>query len=256
MRTPLALSRALYRRVAAPRASLFEAHAHRFRGGIGLEIGGDSQIFSKRGLLPVYPIAKRVDAVNFALTTAWETLSPIFRPDEHLQPGRWLVGEMTALPAEIKAETYDFTLSSHALEHTANPIKALRELRRVLKPGGSLLLILPDRRFTFDHRRQIASLEHLREDYERNVGEDDQSHIEEIVAEHDRLRDREGPQTAAGMRARCEQNLECRCMHHHVFDVSLVRDLMGEAGFRFVASEIRLPFHIIVLAERAGDDQA
>jgi SAM-dependent methyltransferase len=37
----------------------------------------------------------------------------------------------------------DVVISNHALEHTLAPLAELRELRRILKPGGRLVLWLP-----------------------------------------------------------------------------------------------------------------
>src|SRR5690349_21023951 len=39
---------------------------------------------------------------------------------------------------------YDFVFSSHALEHMRNPSTAFREWFSLLKPGGHLLVIVPD----------------------------------------------------------------------------------------------------------------
>jgi ubiquinone/menaquinone biosynthesis C-methylase UbiE len=36
------------------------------------------------------------------------------------------------------------------LEHLPNPLQAVFEIRRVLKPGGQLLLVLPWKDATFD----------------------------------------------------------------------------------------------------------
>lgn len=44
-------------------------------------------------------------------------------------------------------ESLDFVFSSHCLEHFSDPQRGLREMWRVLKPGGYLILILPDMRY-------------------------------------------------------------------------------------------------------------
>lgn len=55
----------------------------------------------------------------------------------------------------------DFVIANHVLEHSENPVKALRNILRVLKPGGILFLTLPDKRFTFDVERPVTPFEHL-----------------------------------------------------------------------------------------------
>jgi len=44
---------------------------------------------------------------------------------------------------EIPSGTIDYVISNHALEHVPFPIQALREIKRTLKPGGLLLLVVP-----------------------------------------------------------------------------------------------------------------
>jgi ubiquinone/menaquinone biosynthesis C-methylase UbiE len=39
----------------------------------------------------------------------------------------------------------DFVISSHVIEHFPDPIKALKEWYRVVKPGGYLYIIAPRR---------------------------------------------------------------------------------------------------------------
>jgi SAM-dependent methyltransferase len=41
-------------------------------------------------------------------------------------------------------ETVGAIISRHSLEHVLDPIKALREWHRVLKPGGKVVIVLPD----------------------------------------------------------------------------------------------------------------
>ncbi|HKR01922.1 MAG TPA: glycosyltransferase [Pyrinomonadaceae bacterium] len=62
-------------------------------------------------------------------------------------------------------ETQDFVIANHFLEHCQNPINALMNMLRVLRPGGVLYLAVPDKRFTFDADRPVTTLEHLLRDY-------------------------------------------------------------------------------------------
>ncbi len=59
----------------------------------------------------------------------------------------------------------DFFVASHVIEHVPNLIGWLNEVHGVLRPGGRLLLIVPDKRFTFDARRRCTELTDVIEDY-------------------------------------------------------------------------------------------
>lgn len=60
---------------------------------------------------------------------------------------------------------FDFVVANHVLEHVTDPIGALTEWHRILKPDGLLFISLPDKRYTFDHRRQRTRLAHLEDDH-------------------------------------------------------------------------------------------
>jgi SAM-dependent methyltransferase len=70
--------------------------------------------------------------------------------DAHLMPG-------------VADATYDFVYSSSSLEHMADPVKAVTKWWQILKPGGYLIISVPDRdlfekkktlpsRFSTDHK--------------------------------------------------------------------------------------------------------
>lgn len=48
------------------------------------------------------------------------------------------------LMASISDDSFDFVHSSHCLEHMRNPLVALNNWLRILKPGGHLIAIVPD----------------------------------------------------------------------------------------------------------------
>ena len=80
----------------------------------------------------------------------------------------------------IPDHQFDAVVACHVIEHLANPIEALREMERVLRPGGRLVLVIPDRTRTFDCVRQPTPLSHLLDDFERGVTEVDTEHIREF----------------------------------------------------------------------------
>ncbi len=55
--------------------------------------------------------------------------------------GRFLLGDIHSL--SFPRGSFDFVVCCETLEHTLDPRGALREIRRVLRPGGKLLLTTP-----------------------------------------------------------------------------------------------------------------
>lgn len=68
--------------------------------------------------------------------------------------------------ATIAAQSQDFVIYNHVLEHTKNPIGTIENILRVLKTDGVAYLAIPDKRFTFDSKRKVTTLEHLIADHE------------------------------------------------------------------------------------------
>jgi septum formation protein len=66
----------------------------------------------------------------------------------------------------VPDSSMDFVLACHVLEHVPNPLGALSAAFRKLKPGGFLVLVLPEMTRTFDRRREPTSISHVREDFE------------------------------------------------------------------------------------------
>jgi SAM-dependent methyltransferase len=75
----------------------------------------------------------------------------------------------------------DFVIASHVLEHVADPIGLLDDIHRVLKVGGIALVLLPDKRRTFDHARPITDLDHLVRDFQSGVTEVDDEHVRSFL---------------------------------------------------------------------------
>lgn len=127
----------------------------RFLGGEGLEIGALHRPFPA-------PAGARVRYLDRFTTEQLRAEYPEladepFATVEIVDDGETL--------ATIADGSQDFVIASHVLEHTQDPIGTLRRQLAVLRPGGVLLLALPDRRTGIDERRAPTSLEHLQADH-------------------------------------------------------------------------------------------
>lgn len=226
------------------------------KGKNGLEIGGPSRILRRGGQIPVYPIVDTLDGCNFSYKTVWEgSIQPgqSYQYQKGKKNGRQFIADATDLRG-IPSQTYDFVLSSHALEHIANPFKAVMEWLRVLRDDGSLLLVLPHKDGTFDHRRPVTTLQHLISDLNSNMNEDDLTHLSEILKWHD-LRLDPAAGDIASFKLRSLKNFENRCLHHHVFDTCLAVRIFDYFNLQILCAEVALPCHIVVLGRKVKDRQ-
>jgi SAM-dependent methyltransferase len=238
-----AASRFAHRQLERARASrkdrALSAAAELFAGASALEPGGPSTLFERGNLVPIYPQLATLDTLDFAERTIWS------ESQDGVVPGRRLIAEAGRLD-EVADDAYDAVLASHVLEHLANPLGALAEWRRVVRPGGHILLIVPHRDGTFDHQRPVTSLAHLREDAEHQTGEDDLTHLQEIVELHDLARDPGAPDRQA-FEQRCRENPTLRAMHHHIFVSRTVVETCRAAGLEVLLLRPKRPFHIVCL---------
>jgi len=210
-----------------------------------LEIGGPSSVFRPGGIVPVYPLAAHIDNINFAGETIWE---------EGLADGGTYAPEGDRLGTQYLQEAteidvpgpYDVVISSHTIEHTANPLRALKVWRDATKPGGHLLLVVPHLDGTMDHTRPITTLDHLREDEAAKRGEDDDTHFQEAIEVSD-------PTLIMGMSreewsGRILDNVRRRAVHHHVFSTRSALEMVAEAGWSPVVAHAFWPYNIVILA--------
>lgn len=81
--------------------------------------------------------------------------------------------------ATVPDQSQAFVIASHFLEHCEDPVRTLEAHLRVLRPGGVLLLALPDRRHGVDRHRDPTTLEHLVVDHEQGPEASRASHYRE-----------------------------------------------------------------------------
>lgn len=200
----------------------------KYSGKVGLEIGGSTELFFN-----IYNKCKVCDNVNFSLYTIWgKNDTDIFKYKNKIL-GKNLIAEATNMSL-IGDNSYDFVLSSNNLEHIANPLKALKEFVRVLKSKGIVLILVPIKENIFDHDRKYTTYEHLLEDYYNDTGEDDLSHLPEIIEKHDYDMDVQcGGKEKFIMRAK--KNVENRCLHHHVFEEGCLKKAFLFSGLKVIS---------------------
>lgn len=239
--------RKVIERVQRPRCKCADLCRRHVTGGHGLEIGGPSRIFSGAGQIPLYDVAAKTDGLNFSSETVWASELGEDQPFVYGKKllGRQFVREASHFP-DMDTGAFDFVLSSHVIEHLANPLRGLQEWGRVLREGGVLVLVVPHRDATFDHRRPVTTLEHLLEDFSDDMGEDDRTHIPEVLELHDFDRDLWADDRDE-FRARCEDNTRNRCIHHHVFDTDLTVRMVDHAGLHVLAVEPAPSNNIVIL---------
>jgi SAM-dependent methyltransferase len=52
---------------------------------------------------------------------------------------------------------YDWIVASHVVEHIPDLVSFFQDVERVLAPNGRLALVIPDRRYTFDHLGELTT---------------------------------------------------------------------------------------------------
>ncbi len=132
--------------------------AHRWCVGRGLEIGGSAH--NPFGL----------DTLNVDLT---DSLDTGFKRGEIEMCGRALPVDIVAPGDDLPVPdaSQDFVVSSHVFEHFTNPIKAMLEWDRVVRPGGIIFMIVPHKERTFDSELPRTALDHLIHDFETDTRE-------------------------------------------------------------------------------------
>jgi SAM-dependent methyltransferase len=207
---------------ARKRIRNYKPYQELFYNKCGIEIGGPSPFFEKD--LPIYDAIQSLDGVNFGSSVLESKLIE----GKNFKYGKEKTGYQficdTVNLDRIETGRYDFVLSCNNIEHIANPFKALTEWLRIIKQDGLILLVAPNKDTNFDHKRKITKFDHLMKDFKNNTSEHDLTHLDEFLTLHDLSMD-----PSSGdfdyFRKRSDYNFENRCLHHHVFDLKLLKQI-------------------------------
>lgn len=123
------------------------------RAHVGLEIGAlDNPMLTGA-------CVKYVDYATTAQLKQNHANNPAVRADRIVDVS-YVWGDKTLAEA-VNHQRFDFVVASHVIEHVPDLITWLFELSEVLKPGGVVSLIVPDKRYTFDALRPLTSIAEL-----------------------------------------------------------------------------------------------
>lgn len=120
---------------------------------------------------------------------------------------------------------FDFIVLNHVIEHVANPINTVRELFRMVKPNGHVVISAPDKNFSFDKNRALTSFYHLIEEYRTTTMEVTDAHyIDFLCAVHPEILRFDDEQFIATVQA-----VKTRREHAHVWDSQSFSAFMNDS---------------------------
>ncbi|HWM64131.1 MAG TPA: methyltransferase domain-containing protein [Solirubrobacterales bacterium] len=219
--------------------------AARYLFGTGLEIGPLHQPLA----MPPHARARYVDRMQvddlrreYPELVDWD-LTPVDVIDD---------GETLST---VAAESQDFIVANHFLEHCEDPIGTIETHLGKLKPGGVLFYAVPDKRYTFDFRRRATALEHMVADYDEGPEGSRRAHYDEW-ARLVLVEEGESEQDQLAKARRLEE--EKYSIHMHVWTqaeflalILACRERLGEAFDLEAAARQGLEF-VVVLRKRGA----
>jgi predicted SAM-dependent methyltransferase len=80
----------------------------------------------------------------------------------------WKGGSLSeAVLAKYPDQKFDYIIASHVIEHIPNLVSFFQDFEKLLKEDGVGILIVPDKRYTFDYLKQISTTADVVEAYIR-----------------------------------------------------------------------------------------
>lgn len=210
-----------------------------------IEFGGPTQLFWDNKMLPLYDKFTFIDNINNSEFDVFENTkdnhNSIFRINYNM--------DITNITFESIKEQYDSCISSHTIEHIANPILFLKNIQKLLKKNGLILTILPNKTQFWDRVREYTTMEHLVNDYKNNIKEDDLTHLEENINTDHPWKREFGVEEFI---KRCKNNFKTRTLHHHCFNTELSKELHEYCGFETILCKVLAndPLQIVYIGKR------
>ncbi len=224
------------------------AFANSYLLGQGLEIGALHRPLA----VPAHAMAHNVDRLSVAdLRREYPELAKLDLTEVDVVDN----GETLAT---VAAESQDFIVANHFLEHTEDPIGTVLAHLEKLKPGGILFYTVPDKRFSFDFRRPLTPLEHMIEDHEQGGERSRAEHYEEwcrlVLDDSGEVRDDGAQPSEEWVQMRARQLEDAKySIHMHVWTeaeflrlIEVIRERSGQAFDLEAAARVGDEFTVIL----------
>lgn len=206
----------------------------RYCRGTGIEIGAAAS----PAIVPFGVTVKYVDKYELETISADPELiglDPV-KPDFVCSAER-----LEAFPDQSQ----DFVLAFSLLEHVQNPMGALESFVRVTKPGGVLILSVPDKRsYGPDKKRPLTTFEHFVKDYEDGPAWSLEAHLRESALLGKGMTDAEADAFVEKTKAADGHT------HFHVWDPSTFLDFVVRSVAR-----LSLPAELLEFAQYGHESQ-
>lgn len=207
--------------------------------GYGAEIGAGVQpMLVPRGSRTVYIDAEPADF--------WRQ-DPRWQHENIRDPDIIDEGETLSTIAD---DSFDYLIAAHVLEHIEDPILAIKNWVRVVKPGGHILVAVPDMRFSEDERnREVTTVEHFKRDHAEGPHVSLAEHMQELGLV---------PEGTTGPALTGLHDQHKRMIHYHAFTlvsfVQLLASIEG-VGFELVEASFNVNEDLAVLRRSSEQGQ-
>jgi GT2 family glycosyltransferase/glycosyltransferase involved in cell wall biosynthesis/SAM-dependent methyltransferase len=186
--------------------------AERYLRGVGIECGALQKPLSTSPSARVLYVDRLTPAQARAHYPELEG-QPLVAPH--------VVGDVQRLP--VGDARVDFCIGNHLLEHARDPIAAVEELLRIVRPGGVLYVSVPDVGNPLDRGRPVTPFAHLLDDHDPGADRraEDAAHYREYT-------DSAHPQLDEATRRTVEARFLAQgySIHFHTFDEAAFHRLL------------------------------
>jgi predicted SAM-dependent methyltransferase len=242
-----------WKRIAKKGREVRDFASRKYLRGQGIEIGG------LHNPLALYEgaTAKFVDRLPTEALIKWLSSEEVRRcyPDVADAPQVTvdIVDDGETLRS-IADGSMDFVIANHMVEHTHNPIGTIENFLRVVKPGGILYMAIPDKRYTFDRKREVTPFAHIREDYYRKEEWPDREHYEDWARNVKEFPDEETRSRYVEKAVAEQENI-----HFHVWTyadiVEMFLTMRREFGFPLeMEAAIQNGHEVVVVIRKSGGE--
>jgi SAM-dependent methyltransferase len=206
--------------------------------GKGVEIGA--------GNLPM--VFENEVQITYIDNNSQEELQKIFPEIDYPQLGKVVIGNSDD-PLNLESDSHDFLVSAHVIEHLKNPFKSLEHWCKVVKEGGYLYIIFPNRNDCFDKGRPYTTVSHLAEEYTLdNKSDPMKQNLINHLREHYGNADFKGKEHLMDKEIDYAHQISIGVAHYHVFGV-----INSYEFFEYSREQLKFPLKILELQYKMGE---